>query len=91
MRNADNVKGEFYMGARRPPNPPSAERRAANFWFMPQHPAPILPATDERENSINRRGASPLRGLGAHSPHKYNVEVLVCYLIGWYESLLKKE
>ena len=32
MRNLNKVKDKFYAGARRPPHPPSAERRAAIFW-----------------------------------------------------------
>ena len=48
MRNLNKVKDKFYAGARRPPHPPSAERRAANFWHAPQHPAPLSSTPDDR-------------------------------------------
>ena len=48
------------MGALRPPNPPSAERRAANFWLMPRHSAPLFLTTDERYGFVKiPRGAPP--------------------------------
>ena len=47
------------MGALRPPNPPSAERRAANFWRTPQHSAPPFSKTDDRLVNVIIMGASP--------------------------------
>ena len=58
------------MGALRPPNPPTTERRGANFWRAPQLTAPLFLATDDRERSKNRGGAFPARGVwGAKRPH----------------------
>ncbi len=46
------------MGALRPPNPPSAERRAAIYWRVPQRTAPLFSTTDERYGFVKiPRGA----------------------------------
>ena len=39
---------ELFMGALRPPNPPTAERGGAGFWFMPRHFVPFSFMSDER-------------------------------------------
>ena len=42
----------------------TTERRGAIFWRMPQLPAPLFSATDERENSKKYLAGAPPNAVG---------------------------